>query len=238
MNFMRRNLYRITNIVLFGALSAASTLCATFDTDLHHRILNTFEPSEPYLTRDTIMLSYTGTGGTQVVSLAMEHENYRAFHTYKKNEHGVFILTIPIPKDRDELRYRLVVDGLWTVDPNAPSEIDGRGVAVSCIMLPSRSTTPAPGVTHLDDGRTMFTYYGTPGSRVSLIGDFNRWDPFLTPMEESPVHPGVYSATLRLPRAARHYRYVIDGSETADPKNPLEAANGWGEVSSIVPQRL
>lgn len=232
---MRRHRIRIAFLFLFGAFSVVSAISSPFDTDLHHRILNTYEPAEPYLTRDTIMLSYTGSNGTQVVSLAMEHEDYRIFHTYRKNEHGVFILTIPIPEDRDELRYRLVVDGLWTVDPNAPSEIDNRGVTVSRIPLPSRSTTPLPGITHLADGRTRFTYYGSPGSRVSVIGDFNRWDPFLTPMEESPVHPGVYSTIVRLPRTARHYRYVIDGLETADPKNPLEATNGWGEISSIVP---
>ena len=235
---MMSRLRGIITLLLMGAAAAVPATAATFDTDLHHRILNTKEPSGPYLTRDSIMLSYAGSPGTQAVSMAMEHENYRTFHTYEKNRYGVFILTIPIPEDKDVLRYRLIVDGLWTADPNAPAELDGRGVMVSEIPLPARSMAPEPGVTILEDGRTRFTYYGKSGSRVSVAGDFNRWDPFLTPMEESPVHPGVYSTVIRLPRDARYYRYVVDGEETADPENDANSRNGWGEVASIIPRRL
>ena len=235
---MRSQRNRIIAIFLIAVPAAFSAAASPFDTDLHHRILNTTEPAAPYLTRDAIMLSYSGVPGTRVVSMAMEHERFGIFHTYEKNEHGVFVLTIPIPEGMDEIRYRLVVDGLWTVDPNAPSEIDGRGVSVSHITLPSRSMAPPRGVAHLDDGRTRFTYYGSSGSRVSVVGDFNRWDPFLTPMEESPIHPGVYSAVVRLPRTSRHYRFVVNGEETADPGNPMDSRNGWGEVASIIPRRL
>jgi hypothetical protein len=227
---------RIIAAVLFAFLAAFRAAATTFDTDLHHRILNTSEPSAPYLTRDTIMLSYAGSPGIQSVSMALEHERYGIFRTYEKNEHGIFVLTIPIPEGRDELRYRIVVDGLWTVDPNAQVEIDDRGIPVSCIALPVQSMAPHPGITRLEDGRTRFTYYGSAGSRVSVVGDFNRWDPFLTTMEESPVHPGVYSAVVRLPRNARFYRYIVDGTEIPDPGNDLSSSNGWGEVASIIPQ--
>ena len=40
-------------------------------------------------------------------------------------------------------------------------------------------------------------FRGKPGRRVSLVGDFNNWDPFMDPLDETS--PGSYSVTLRVP---------------------------------------
>lgn len=218
-------------MVLIGALPIFAT---SFDTELHHRILNTRESAEPYVSNNVIMLSYSAPMGTQVVSLALEHEKYQRFHSYEKNKHGIFILTMPVPEGYNEIRYRLIVDGLWTVDPNAGIQRDGRGVQVSSLIIPVHSTVPTPGIKRLPDGSIRFVYFGEYGSRVSLVGDFNRWDPYLTPMEESPVHPGVYTVTMNLPPDSRFYRFVVDGHEIPDPENPLSSRNGWGEIASII----
>jgi 1,4-alpha-glucan branching enzyme len=207
---------------------------ASFDTELHHRILNTTESAEPFVTESVIMMSYAAPPGTQVVSLTLENESYRQFHDYEKNRHGIFVLTIPVPEGMVEIRYRLVVDGLWTVDPKAEIRRDGRGVLVSSLNIPADSTIPSPGIKHLTDGSTRFVLHGVTGSNVSLVGDFNRWDPYLTPMQESPVHPGVYSITLDIPQSFRFYRFVIDGQEVPDPENPASSRNGWGETASII----
>ena len=226
---------RRTVLMIFLALIGVFPIVATsFDTELHHRILNIRESAEPYVSNNIIMLSYSAPTGTQVVFLALEHENYRKFHSFEKNEHGIFILTMPVPEGHDEIRYRLVVDGLWTVDPNAGVHRDSRGVPVSSLIIPVHSTAPIPGIKRLSDGSTRFVYIGDIGSRVSLVGDFNRWDPYLTPMEESPVHPGVYTVTLNMPPDSRFYRFVVDGHEIPDPENPVSSRNSWGETASII----
>jgi 1,4-alpha-glucan branching enzyme len=232
-------------MVISGIRSIASALfitviglyplsAASFDTELHHRITNTMEPSEPYILNNQVILSYQASPGTQVVSLALETEQYRIFHTYEKNRYGIFILTLPVPEGSREIRYRLIVDGLWTVDPNAELQRDQRGVQVSSITVPVNSALPTPGITLLSDGRTRFVYFGERDSRVSLIGDFNRWDPYLTPMEESPVFPGVYSVVINLPEEAHFYRYVVDGKDIPDPENHNISHNGWGETASVI----
>lgn len=223
----------VTASVLFLVI-VLSTEAVSFDNELHHRILNTTAASEPYITGNTILMSYSAPQGTQAVSLALEHENYRTFHTYEKNRHGIFIFAMKIPENQDRIRYRLVVDGLWTIDPRAGSERDSRGVLVSRINLPKNSSAPVPGVTALPDGRTRFVFSGNPGSRVFVAGDFNRWDPYLTPMNESPVYEGVFTATVQLPAGSRFYRYVVDGKEILDPDNPLTSRNGWGESASVI----
>lgn len=207
---------------------------ASFDTELHHQILNTKESAKPLVSNNVIMMSYSAPAGTQVVSLALEHENYRVFHTFEKNRHGVFVLTMPVPDGITEIRYRIVVDGLWTIDPNTEIDRDSRGVLVSLLSIPIDSSTPEPGIKQMSDGSTRFVYVGEAGSSVSLVGDFNRWDPYLTPMEESPVHPGVYSITMNIPSDFRFYRYVVDGNEIPDPENFKSSRNGWGEVASVI----
>jgi len=220
--------------VLLGLALLPALGASTFDTELHHRILNAEDAAGPWVNRGTLLLSYEGFPGTQAVSLAFEHEDYRVFHTYERNEHGVFVLTMPVPEGMTELRYRLIVDGLWTVDPRASVVRDDRGVPVSTVRIPSDSSSPRPGMRLLPDGTVRFVYRGVPGARVSLVGDFNRWDPYLTPMEESPVHPGYYETRLRLPDEARLYRFVVDGVEIPDPENPARSRNGWGEVASLI----
>ncbi|MDT8299769.1 MAG: glycoside hydrolase, partial [Spirochaetaceae bacterium] len=91
-----------------------------------------------------------------------------------------------------------------------------------------------PGIKRMPDGSVRFVYVGTPNSRVALVGDFNRWDPYLTPIPESPIHPGVYVTTLRLPPDSQYYRFVVNGRELTDPGNPYSARNGWGEEASLV----
>lgn len=218
-------------LLIIGSITVSA---ASFDTELHHQILNTTESSGPMVSNDIIMMSYSAAAGTQVVSLALEHENYRMFHTFEKNRHGVFVLTMPVPEGMTEIRYRIVVDGLWTVDPNTEIARDSRGVLVSSLTIPVDSSTPQPGIKQMSDGSTRFVYMGDAGSSVSLVGDFNRWDPYLTPMKESPVHPGVYSITMAIPSDFRYYRYVVNGEEIADPDNFRSSRNGWGEVVSII----
>jgi 1,4-alpha-glucan branching enzyme len=179
-------------------------------------------------------MSYSAPPGTQVVSLALEHENYRNFHTFEKNRHGIFVFQMPVPDGMDTIRYRIIVDGLWTVDPNTEITRDDRGVLVSLLTIPVDSMIPVPGIRQMPDGSTRFVYIGEPGSSVTLVGDFNRWDPYLTPMAESPVHPGVYSIAINIPSSFRYYRYVVDGREIPDPENFKTSRNGWGEVASII----
>ncbi|MCG8451979.1 MAG: hypothetical protein MI717_02200 [Spirochaetales bacterium] len=210
-----------------------------FDTEVHHRVLNITEAQSPQIIGNTLLFSYDAPQGTQVVSMALEKEGYRLFHTYKVNNNGVFILTMPLENiEEGNLRYRLVVDGLWTIDPSVSIKRDTRGIRVSHLQLPFGTTSPKPGVHPRSDGSLLFVYTGKPGARVSVVGDFNRWDPFVSPMKESLINPGTYTLSMNLPEEARHYRYVVDGAQIPDPGNPSMTRNGWGEVASMIPGKL
>jgi len=221
-------------ILLLIIVGLDPIFCEAFNTALHLEISNIEHAAAPRVMGGSILLSYSPLSISKSVALAMEYEDYRILHRYQKNKHGVFVLSLPLPEEKQKIRYRLIVDGLWTTDPNAGIERDSRRFLVSYFILPDTSGAPAPGVKVLPDGRIRFTHRSAPGNSVSLVGDFNRWDPFLTPVPESPVYPGVYSVTLTLPDEAKYYRYVLNGKEITDPENPRIARNGLGESVSVI----
>jgi len=226
---------RASVLLLMILVGPTSIFCEPLSTELHLEITSIEHAAAPRVMGSNILLSYAAPLITQSVALAMEHEDYRILHRYRKNKHGIFVLSLPLPESEPKIRYRLIVDGLWTTDPNTGTERDSRRLLVSYFVLEYGSgAPPAPGVKLLSDGRTRFTHRAPSESTVSLVGDFNRWDPFITPMPESPVYPGIYSVILALPDGARHYRYVLNGKEIIDPQNPRTARNGWGEMASII----
>ena len=222
----------------FLCILSAIPLYAVNDFELHHRILNIQESSKPYFTKDTVLFTFRAPTAVKLVALAFEHEQYRQIHTYERNPFGIFVLEIPIPDDVEKLRYRLIVDGFWTTDPNSEILRDSLGIPVSSIDLPVNSMGIKTYTHRLDDGSIRFVFQGFTGSSVSVTGDFNSWDPYLTKMQESLLYPGIYSVDLHLPPESQYYRFVVNGQVMTDPGNPLKVKNGWSAELSIMPPAL
>ncbi len=153
-----------------------------------------------------------------LVQIAFEHEDYATLHPFVVNDEGVYLYTIPVPRDRDELRYRLVVNGLWTADPfNPATELSALGARVSVVRLPP----PPPPTTSplmLDQGQVEFRYSGRPNRSITVVGDFNGWDPYMHRLKE--VEPGEYALRISLLPGDHVYYYVVDGVRLRDPLNP------------------
>ena len=144
----------------------------------------------------------------------------------------LFVLTldlsgVSVPAD-GRLLYRMVVDGTWMTDPANPQRfVDPETrIAWSVIEVDPRTLRRLESPEWTGQGATRFHYVGEPGRRVALIGDFNRWDPYMHAMAE--VSPGVYSIELRLPTGPRLYMFLVDGVWTPDPLNPRRDLDAWG----------
>jgi 1,4-alpha-glucan branching enzyme len=88
------------------------------------------------------------------------------------------------------------------------------------------------------DGQVTFRFRGRPGRFVSLIGEFNRWDPFWEPMAEG--RPGLYQVTLRLPPGQHYYVFCVDGERVPDPLNVelAEDSEGFRVSTFVVPSLM
>lgn len=232
-------------LLLASALLTAglAPLAAQVSLPTPIEIQNVERAGPPRFLNRQVLLSFqpeSAARPARLVGASFEHEGYGVFHPYVRNANGVFLLLLEVPEGLPSLTYRLSVDGLWTHDPANPQRIeDFSGVVLSTFSLeglPARSLA-SPEIR--PNGEVTFRFRGQPGRFVSLIGEFNRWDPFWEPMPEDPARPGLYQITLRLPPGPHYYVFSVDGERVPDPLNVemAEDAEGFRVSTFRLPPR-
>src|SRR5689334_23215033 len=68
--------------------------------------------------------------------------------------------------------------------------------------------------------------------QVFLAGDFNDWDPTSHPMKRQP--DGGWLLAVPLTHGHHHYRFVIDGKPTLDPKAQGVGRDHQGQKVSMI----
>jgi hypothetical protein len=72
-----------------------------------------------------------------------------------------------------------------------------------------------------------------PAASVSVVGDFNNWDPSGTPLRPTG-RSGVWSVELRLKPGRYRYTFLIDGNRWAgDPSEPRVTSDFGAPVSVL-----
>ena len=88
------------------------------------------------------------------------------------------------------------------------------------------------GVNQISDAVVFVTLYPR-AENVQIAGDFNNWQPTLTPMEKIGSS-GVWQTKMKLPQGKYRYRLVVDGQWQQDPYNEHTEMNPFGEFNSIL----
>jgi 1,4-alpha-glucan branching enzyme len=68
---------------------------------------------------------------------------------------------------------------------------------------------------------------------VSLVGDFNQWNPATHPMKQMPDHS--WLVTVELKHGHHRYAFLVDGVLTLDPQAQGITRNEKGERVCLVP---
>lgn len=115
-------------------------------------------------------------------------------------------------------RYRLLVDDVWISDPhNSRLIVDPTGVEFSYFDL-EREFLPNARYPLLVSNRIYrFRYKDDTAHTVSLVGDFNNWDPYSLPLKYQGE--GVYEVEVLLRPGIHVYCFVVDGKWVPDPQN-------------------
>ena len=202
---------------------------------------------EPQVYHDTVVFTYEPQSFTRYVAAAFAHEGYRELHVFsvreRPEEPDLFYLAYPVDPSLGELSYRLVVDGVWMADPNAPRRSqDARGVEIGHVALESAPQYEARSPDIRDNGTVTFRFSADLGvgsaletvrsqtvrmgrdepQDVYLVGSFNGWDPFAHRLSGPDEH-GFFHTTLRLPEGSHYYYYLVDGERLLDPLNGRQA---------------
>lgn len=97
-------------------------------------------------------------------------------------------------------------------------------LAVLVIARPSSSS---------DSGALQFVFVAPRASSVTLVGDFNDWDPARTPMQAA--REGIWATVVALPPGRYRYAFLVNGVEwRADPGAPAALDDEFGTPSSVV----
>jgi hypothetical protein len=227
----RVTLLRCLMLICFfaGAGTGAAFAANPLALDLAMKSASAAQP--PRMVGDTLILTYRPDRPARSVGVRFEHESWAILHLYEVNEKGLFVLGYPLPEGLLSLRYRIIVDGLSMTDPmNETTSVDELGNVFSVFTLDKEPSRPIVNPRAEKDGAITFTFHGTPGRRVALVGDFNNWDPFMTPLKETA--PGVFSVTVRVPAGGHWYYFMTEGRRVLDGFNARTGTDPDGDAVS------
>jgi hypothetical protein len=116
--------------------------------------------------------------------------------------------------------------GVWVVGALAA------GIALVLLTSSPAPTPPVPAVSGVAGTRPVLLRLASPASRVTVVGDFNDWDPAATPLRREGA---TWTVELHLKPGRYHYTFLIDGRHWAsDPAEPRAAESDFGAPMSVL----
>lgn len=241
---VKKIMKRLLPLLAFGASLVA--IAPAVEPIAYHALATAITRPVPPSVDNRIMV-FTAPGTARHVGIAFEHEDYRKIHSFQRlvrrdlsgqpqrDESGtlreqVLFWIGEVPQGMTEIRYRMVIDGLWTVDPLNPSTVyDYRsGMNLSVLNVEYWKTFE----TETTSGPVTFRYEGASGRIIRLAGNFNNWDPFMYEMIE--VAQGRYELSMALPRGTWQYAFFEGSSQVPDLTNHNRVYTRDGRVASII----
>ena len=252
---MKRIRFYILLVIFASFVSVLSPAEEWESYEALNRLLSLPGPSAPIIYDNLVI--FTADSSQRRVGVAFAHENFASIYWFTPllvpqdrlnpiilpgqrtpdpyRDSGIQFYVYQLPNHLIELEYRLIINGLWTIDPANPlSRRDPvTGLNLSVLNLPVRAIRPNP-LNGLPAGLS-FTFNGPPGEIITVAGSFNSWDPFMYELREGPA--GVYSITIPLPPGVYQYVFFHRGERFVDPYNPRRnyARDGSAASEIVVP---
>ena len=126
------------------------------------------------------------------------------------------------PLGADENLARTTVTVTWS--PHRPLQV-GRGSELS---LPDDPVA----VRVRENESRVFRCHAPEAREVSLVGDFNGWDPAAQPMRSD--RDGWWQAEVRLPAGSHLYGYVVDGKTVVPADAEITVDDGFGGRCGLI----
>lgn len=183
---------------------------------------------------------FTADSSSRHVGITFDFENFRTIHSFQKINTtdmdgkvtgSIHFHILEVPKSLKKVSYRLIIDGLWTVDPNNANQVfDAKsGLMLSTVNV-FRQEIPATSIPKKNLVR--FVHQGQSGQIIRLGGTFTNWDSSIYIMKETA--PGLYELEVSLPRGTHYYAYYDGISSFVDSSNPERAYTIDGRTASVI----
>jgi hypothetical protein len=233
-------------VAIIGTIGALDTESYQF---IDH-LLGLNAPAGPEIIEDGVL--FTAPSSYRSVGIAFAHEEFSKIYWFRKlltsredparlaeekdastdiyRDSGILFHAYTVPREIRELEYRMIINGLWTVDPANPlRRLDEQtGILRSVILMPEIPRIPS--AADGPPGSLSFTYDAPSGESITVAGDFNGWDPFMYELRETS--PGRYTLILPVPPGIYHYVFFHRGRRYQDPYNHNKVYTPSGNIVS------
>lgn len=175
-----------------------------------------------------ILFTYKSNTTTKKVAVAGSFNEWSEIYM-KRNNYNVFFFVLPIEQGKltrkqISYRYKFIVDGLWRSDPKSIYKRDDKnGGFYSMFYLDNYPINKQVSV-YIEKARkgdssrwVEFAIYLPKTSRLSLIGNFNNWNPEHDIMTADK--DGVFRYRIKLIPGQYIYKYIADGKWIMDKYN-------------------
>lgn len=192
----------------------------------------------PYLTNNYIVFTAPVTSNS--IGIAFDFEEFRTIHYFQLRKNygyegdvtsSYYFYILEAPKKLPRVSYRLIIDGLWTIDPNNEHVTynEQENYALSYIDLPPAEIEITE---KLENGLTHFVCHGESGQKIRLGGTFTNWDSWIYEMKETV--PGKYEIDIPLHPGTYYYAFYNGITAFLDETNPSRGYSTDGRIVSCI----
>ncbi len=223
-------------LAVFTSISAENVQTDKYDYD---QLVTSVRGVQAPIISDEYII-FTADSSARNVCITFDFENYRQLHAFslrktydwEGEETGSwYFYVLRIPDKTQKISYKLIIDGLWTIDPVNPNSLydEENGIQLSYVDIPQKDEK----ITEcIPNGFTKFVCESEPGQKIRLGGSFTNWDSWIYEMKE--VEPGKYEICLPLPAGTYYYAYFTGLKRFIDVTNPHKAYTSDGKMASLI----
>lgn len=192
----------------------------------------------PYISNNFIVFTAPVTANS--IGIAFDFEEFRKIHYYQLRKNygyegdvtsSYYFYILEMPKKLSRISYRVVIDGLWTTDPQNQNIVynEYENYTLSYIDLPPEEIEITE---KLANGLTHFVCHAETGKKIRLGGTFTNWDSWIYELKET--EPGKYVIDIPLHPGTYYYSYYNGITPFIDETNPSRGYSNDGRVVSCI----
>lgn len=204
------------------------------DTLLH----NIDSAQKPVVTDDYVI--FTCDSNYRFAGIAFDFENYQTVHPFQflmrtdedgNSKRSFLFYCYKRQHKFTTIKYRVILDGLWTTDPFNPEKIYDEKVNLYFSKIEDPHSVNIFTASSKNDG-VKFIYKGESGKTIHLSGTFTNWDPWIYELEETS--PGFYELALPLTKGKHFYNYYVGLTPILDNTNPNKIFTKDGRSANVI----
>jgi 1,4-alpha-glucan branching enzyme len=181
--------------------------------------------------RDGVLFTYKSRGARSV-RIAGSFNGWKPVRM-ERSTSGIWYHFTPATGSSRSITYKYLVDGIWTPDPLNEERMDDRMGSYLSVTEPAVKVEGSQ-VTwrKIAKNEIEFRIFRPGASLVSLVGDFNNWNP-----EDDLLTRGadnIWRLRKKLYPGIFRYEFVVDGEWVPDTFNGRSGSDSTGALCSII----